>query len=232
MLPDERGAVLARRRIAPEEEPCLYRCRTRRGSEPTRRLCRRRDSLNMPACRCRDLRSSRNLSLSEVMDASPQRCSTAFLSRSPRFSPTRTFSGNDPRALLAEDPFKGRHQYQYQSPRAYRQVFKNNYNLFGEDKFRYGVQVKEPKRAMQPFTSTLPRLTSNRPVGQSRKNPVGRQAGLHSLSCEATFRVSRVPVGAIQAPDRRRGGRLPTAHLPSPLRRRVVALIMSRGRVA
>jgi hypothetical protein len=37
-----------------------------------------------------------------------------FRSTSPRLSPTRTFSGSDPRALLADDPFDGRHAHQYQ----------------------------------------------------------------------------------------------------------------------
>ena len=43
-------------------------------------------------------------------------------------------------------------------------------NLFGEDSFRYGVKVKEPKRPMQPFTSTLPRLSR-----EVRSEPFKRQ---------------------------------------------------------
>ena len=68
---------------------------------------------------------------------SPQRFSQAFMSRSPRFSPSRCFNGRDPRAIQADDPFRGEYQYAYQFQHNTRQTL-----------------VKEPKRMHSAFLST------------------------------------------------------------------------------
>ncbi len=71
---------------------------------------------------------------------SPQRFSQAFQSRSPRFAPRRCFSGNDPRAIQADDPFSG-HAHQYQLAES-------------PGDFRFGVRVKEPRRLHSAFLAT------------------------------------------------------------------------------
>lgn len=117
------------------------------------------------------------LSLTETVDASPQRCSIAFQSRTPRFTPGRTFSGSDPRAILAEDSFQGMHPFQYQSPRVYtprRQPF-NGRGVYEHDRFRCGVIVREPARLCSPFSSTLPRLTATRPLEPIRRGTYGQE---------------------------------------------------------
>ena len=52
-----------------------------------------------------------SMTLSQQSISSPQRYSMAFASRTPRFAPMRTFSGSDPRAILAEDPFRCAHYF-------------------------------------------------------------------------------------------------------------------------
>lgn len=113
--------------------------------------------------------SDRGLDFGQITTRSPLRCTQAFQSRSPRFSPTRTFSGKDPRALLAEDPFKGRHPFQYQSPHVYRQ----RRQPFQSDSFRYGIMVKDPARPTSPFQSTLPRLTATRLLEPIKRETYG-----------------------------------------------------------
>ena len=45
----------------------------------------------------------------------PGKGSSEFVTRQPRFLPYRTWAGNDPRALGADDPFDGVHDHQYQA---------------------------------------------------------------------------------------------------------------------
>ena len=115
----------------------------------------------------------KGLSLADSMALSSCRCSAAFQSTAPRFAPPRTFSGSDPRAILAQDTVSGlKHLYQYQSRRVYNSgtLGRGGRVLYpGVDAFRYGVIVKEPRRVTSPFASTLPRLAATRPLEPLRR---------------------------------------------------------------
>lgn len=117
--------------------------------------------------------SDRMTSMSQLVQTSPRCCSTAFQSRTPRFTPTRTYLGKDPRQVLADDAFRGQHPYQYQSPRVYKRAFKNGHDIYEDDKFRFGVIVKEPQRPTSPFSSTMPRLTATRPLEPLKRSTYG-----------------------------------------------------------
>jgi len=131
----------------------------------------------------------KGLSLAQTMARSSCNCSMAFRSTQPRFAPNRTFGGRDPRAILAEDSFTGKHAFQYQSPRAYVYNRGSTERPFGQkagpngpgvDSFRYGVIVKEPSRANTPFASTLPRLTTVRPLEPIRRLTYGHELNSRS----------------------------------------------------
>ena len=128
-----------------------------------------------------------------------QRCSMAFQSRSPRFTPGRTYSGSDPRALLADDPFRGTHPYQYQSENIYKRHFKGGRDIYDQPStmtsvgFRFGVVVQEPSRPTTPFTSTLPRLTTVRPMEPLRRSTYGPEvcalrAANETIACPPCLR--------------------------------------------
>ena len=126
--------------------------------------------------------SSRMLSMTQLVDSSPQRCSTAFQSRTPRFTPSRTYLGKDPRQILADDAFRGQHPFQYQSPRVYKRAFKNGHDVYADDKFRFGVVVKEPLRPTSPFSSTLPRLPAIRPLEPFKRSTYSPELTCRSLT--------------------------------------------------
>ena len=52
----------------------------------------------------------------------------------------------------------------------------------GADSFRYGVVVKEPRRANSPFSSQLPRLTATRPLEPLRRTTYGPEVNSRSFT--------------------------------------------------
>jgi len=95
---------------------------------------------------------------------SAQRYSNAFNSRSPRFAPTRYFSGQDPRQQMAAVPFKS-HDHKYCYPMSMPGASE-------WPQYPHSLAVREPSREHGIFSSSVKRFPDR--VGTVRKHATTR----------------------------------------------------------